>query len=67
MVHSIITIYLHGSKEGNTDLGQRIGLKGEALNKFMYACYEVKVDLRVNMETGDAEIIKIDDREFIPR
>lgn len=35
----------------------------DAARRFIYACYEVKVDLDVNPETGDAKIVRVDDRE----
>lgn len=59
-----ITTYLHGSKEDNYDLGQRSGLKGKALDYFMYANYEVKVDLDVDEKTGKAKIVAVDGREL---
>ncbi len=56
--------YLHSSKESMYELGQKISLTGEALDKFMYALYEVKFDLEVDPKTGDAKIIGVDGREF---
>jgi hypothetical protein len=44
------------------DAGERLGLTGPALDTFVYACYEVKVDLDVNEETGKAKIFAVDDR-----
>ena len=43
------------------DQGETAGLKGKALDKFMYACYEVKIGLEVDGE-GNAKIISVDDR-----
>lgn len=54
--------YLHSSKEEMLDLGEQHGLKGAALDNFMYALYEVKLELEVDMQTGDSKIIKCDDR-----
>lgn len=52
--------YLHSSKEQMYDLGVKIGLKGKALDYFRCALYEVKFELEVNEETGEAKIIKVD-------
>lgn len=60
------TIYLHSTKESNRDVGQELGLTGEALNGFMYACYEVKLTLEVDEVTGDSVITHVDDRKVDP-
>lgn len=54
-------IFVHTSKESNFELGERLGLTGEALENFKYACYEVKLSVLVDMETGDTEIVAVDD------
>lgn len=58
------TVYIHGSKEYMYDKGQELGLTGEALKNFMYTCYEVEIELEVNMETGDSKIISVDGKEL---
>lgn len=58
-------IYLHGSKEANHDQGEALGLEGEALNNFMYSCYEVKIEGDVNTATGEFAITHVDGREII--
>ena len=60
-----ITAYVHSTKESMYDLGKRSGLKGAALDMFMYACLEVKLELEVNEETGEATIIRVDDRTIL--
>jgi hypothetical protein len=60
----LITVWLHGSKESMRDQGERAGLTGAALDKFMYACYEVKMKLRVDEKTGNAAIVTVDDRRL---
>lgn len=45
--------------------GKEAGLKGTALDFFMYACCEVKIDLAVE-ETGHARIFMVDDRVVRP-
>lgn len=55
------TMYLHGSKEDNTDLGLELGLKGEALSHFVYAMYEVKLDVMVNPKTGEVRCTHLND------
>jgi hypothetical protein len=56
----ITEVFLHASKESMYNQGHAMGLKGEALNNFMYACYEVKLKLEVDEETGEAKIIGVD-------
>lgn len=41
-------IYLHGSKDSNDELAQRIGLIGAAEERFRYCCLEVALRLEVN-------------------
>ena len=57
-----ITIYLHGSKETMWNEGKKARLKGNALEYFKYACHEVKVVLKVDETTGEAEIFKVNDK-----
>ena len=59
--------YLHSSKEGMADTGQQYGLRGEALEKFMYALYEVKFQLEVDTKTGDCTILQVNDRAVEPK
>lgn len=56
------TIYLHADKESNYEQGEELGLTGEALNYFMYACYEVGIDVEVDKETGETIIVGVDGR-----
>lgn len=55
-------VYLHANKEGMWELGEQLGLTGEALQMFRHACTEVKVELSVDETTGEATIVKVDDR-----
>ena len=61
------TVYLHGSKDTMWELGEKLGLSEEAVQKFKWACCEVKIELEVNPETGDAEIVAVDGRELKPK
>lgn len=56
------TVYVHSDKESNYDTGQRLGLTGEALDMFLFACCEVKLTLDVDPDTGLATITHVDDR-----
>jgi hypothetical protein len=56
-----IDIYLHSDKDSVYDKGQAAGLSEEALRKFMYTGYEVKMTYDVNAETGDSKLIAVDD------
>lgn len=57
-----VTVYVHGSKDNMIEAGIKLGLTGKALDMFKYACSEVKVQLQVDMKTGEAIITKVDDR-----
>lgn len=57
--------YVHGSKESMHELGKKLGLTGEALNMFRYTACEVKLELDVNMKTGEARIVAVDDRPLM--
>lgn len=52
-------MYLYSTKEANSHLGERLGLEEEALENFKYALYEVECDIKVNKETGEAELLKV--------
>jgi hypothetical protein len=38
------TIHVHGDKESNWELGEKLGLSAEAVQLFRFACLEVKVE-----------------------
>ncbi len=42
-----VTTYVKGSKEDGYDIGEEIGLEGEALKQFTYLHYEVELTIRV--------------------
>ena len=48
------------------DHGRKMGLTGEALRMFSFACYEVEFELEVNEMTGLATIIAVDGRMVAP-
>lgn len=53
-------MYLHSDKQSNLERGERLGLKGKALDNFAYALYEVEFEVEVNEETGEATILTCD-------
>lgn len=59
-----LTVFLHSSKDSMYDAGYKLGLRGEALRLFSFTCYEVKIELEVDTETGNSKIVKVDDREL---
>lgn len=59
-----VTIYFNSSKEENYNTGVECGLTGKALDMFMYALYEVKFECVLNMDTGEAIILKVNGREL---
>jgi len=54
-------VYVHSSKESNYDLGETLGLTGEALENFMYTAHEVKLTYEVNPESGATRFIAVND------
>jgi hypothetical protein len=60
------TIYVSSTKGNNADIGRSIGLTGEALENFCYACYEVALEVDVDEKTGEATIISVDGRKVEP-
>lgn len=61
-----VEIYVHGSRESMWELGTKLKLTGEVLRFFSFAAEEFKITLRVDLETGDAFPIAINDRELGP-
>jgi hypothetical protein len=61
----IIDIYLHSDKCSVYDKGEAAGLKGEALDKFMYAGYEEKLTYEVDANTGEYTLVKVNDRVLL--
>lgn len=57
-----VTMYLHGDKDTNYEIGEKIGLTGDALTTFgQGTLYEVKFDLFVHPD-GRSTILKVNDR-----
>ena len=48
----LISMYLHGSKDSNWELGEKLGLNGEALSMFSHALSEVQVAAEVDENIG---------------
>jgi hypothetical protein len=51
-----ITMYVHGDKETSWQTGKDIGLSEPAADRFMYALYELTVEMSVD-EDGTYEIV----------
>ena len=47
-------VFLHSDKETMWNKGEELGLDGKALEKFMYTGYEVKIEVEVDIKTGEA-------------
>lgn len=58
-----VKIFLHANRDMLATKGIQLGLEGEALSMFTYACYEVAVDLDV-AEDGQATIVAVDGRKL---
>jgi len=52
--------YLHSSSESMYSVGEKLGLKGDALRNFSGALCEVEFDLEVDRITGEVEITHVD-------
>ena len=56
-----IDFYLHADKESNYEEGQEMGLTDTALDKFVYTCYELHLNLEVDPNTGEAKMVGVVD------
>lgn len=59
-----VSVYLHSDRMHMNAKGIELGLTGETLRMFEFACYEVLLVLEVNEETGEAKIIGVDGRKL---
>jgi len=53
----VIKMYLHSSKDSNWDTARELGLSKKAEAEFMYALYEVELDVELDTETGKTKIL----------
>jgi len=60
-------LYLHSSKEGMAEVGGELGLKGDAADNFLYTLYEVKFDVEVDTETGEAFATAVNDKALVEK
>ena len=66
----MIKMYLHSSKEENTDKFLEEFLDGdydrmdEVPDEFRYALYEVEFDVEVDIKTGETEIILVNGKRL---
>lgn len=51
--------YLHASKESMWDLGEKLGLTGEALSMFKHGFCEVEVEFEADKTTGDVSLVSV--------
>ncbi len=54
-----VTVFIYNDKDYMYNVGLDLGLTGEALHLFKYALSETKFKLKVDMETGIAEILGV--------
>ena len=45
-----IIVYLSSNKERMIEIGKELGLSEDAVEKFMYCCYEVEIKVEVNID-----------------
>ena len=66
----VIKMYLHSSKEGNSDkyieefLDDDYDRFDEIPDEFRYALYEVEFDVEVDTETGKTKIMKVNGKDL---
>lgn len=58
----LVYIYVHASDEQLWDIGVKLGLQGEVLQLFSHAGDEFKLGLEVDLSTGLARAVTLDDR-----
>ena len=54
-----IVVYVHSSRETMYGIGEKLGLVGEALDRFSFACYEVGIRVVVQ-EDGETTILGLE-------
>ncbi len=52
-----VTVYLHKDRDEMFSKGQELGLKDDALRNFETSLYEVALKLKVDVKTGNVEVI----------
>lgn len=57
-------ITVNSEKDANWDKAEELGLKDDAARNFAYTAMELKLTLEVDIETGNAQIVAIDDVEL---
>jgi hypothetical protein len=57
-------LYIHSEKETLYEIGEELGLTGEALQNFSYALYEVDFEVDVDEKTGDITILKVNGKNL---
>lgn len=55
-------IYVHRDKDANWELAEKLGMSEDASRNFSYTCLELKVTIEVDLETGNSEIIAVNDK-----
>lgn len=59
-------IYLYSDKNSNWELGEKLGLSGDALMCFRHALSEVEIEIEVDESTGLSTIIACNGRTLAP-
>lgn len=52
-------MYLHSNKDSNYELGEKLGLKDDALRRFAYALSEVEFEVGVDPGNGDVTVLMV--------
>ncbi len=59
-----IEIYVHASRDDAWENAEKAGLQGEAAERASFLGYEHKLTFEVNPETGEGELVAVDDRKL---
>ena len=58
-------MYLNRSKDSNWETGRELGLSEEAMKKFVYALYEVELDVLIDEVNGAVSILKVNGMDLV--
>src|SRR6185295_6356610 len=61
------TCYLHSNKEQMLEIGEKLGLQGEALRMFAFAFSEMEIFAEVNLNTGLVVAKRVDGAAVVPQ
>lgn len=67
VIPKTVDIYASADQDSNWNLGEKLGLTGEALSLFSFSGCEVKLTMELDAETGSTTIVAVDGRAVEPK